>query len=308
MIRPARWTSLAAILALSACSGPADEAGSTASASPERGDASITTARRPSAIASLLDCAREEGVTLVSAHRGGAAPGIAENSLAAIRHAAETGAAFAEIDLARTADGAIVLMHDETLDRTTTGSGPVSSHYLSELRSFSLVGPDGQETGESIPTLDEAFAVALEAGIFLQLDHKAIPAAEAARVARDVGQDNRTLVIAYSIDTARAARQAAPQIGLSLGAETPGALQATGLDTTTMFAWLGGGVPPATFDADFAGIGVETGAHAFREEETGSADYQRWRAAGVEVLAVDDVAAATSVLGRARDHCPAAFR
>lgn len=300
----ARQAALSLCVLLAACGGGEDGETGQADSDP----AANTPARSQTEVARLLDCAREEGVTLISAHRGGPGPGRPENSLAAIRFAAETGAAFAEIDLARTADGAIVLMHDDTLDRTTTGTGRVDATYLGDLRRFRLVDPDGTETAETVPTLDEAFALALEAGIFLQLDLKDLSPEDAARIASDVGQAGRSLIIAYSVDDGRAARGAVAGIGLSLGVEDPAALQATGIDTDGVFAWLGGGVPSAALDDRFAEISVETGSHAFREEETGSADYAAWRAAGVEVLAVDNVAAAAEALGAAQTHCPAAFR
>ena len=302
MTRIVRLIPALAVLFVAACGGDPASVAASGETPRETGPGAQQTA-----VAQLLDCAREEGITLISAHRGGAGPGLPENSLAAIRHAAERGAAFAEIDLSRSADGAIVLMHDDTLDRTTTGSGRVSSMYLNDLRRFQLRDPQGNATDEPIPTLDEAFAVALDAGIFLQLDLKNIAPDTAARVASDVGQAGRTLIIAYSADTARQARRAVPGIGLSLGADAPRDLEAAEISTDGLFAWLGGGVPSARLDADFASLDIETGAHAFREEEDGVADYTLWRDAGVEVLAVDDVITATQALGMARDHCPAAF-
>ncbi|MEN0652984.1 MULTISPECIES: glycerophosphodiester phosphodiesterase family protein [Hyphobacterium] len=299
----ARPAAITLCLLLAACGGD----GSGDGTQPAAGASAGAPARNQTEVARLLDCARVEGVTLISAHRGGPGPGRPENSLAAIRHAAQAGAAFAEIDLARTAEGAIVLMHDDTLERTTTGTGTVADTYLGDLRRYRLVDPDGNETGEIVPTLDEAFALALEAGIFLQLDLKDVAPEDAARIASDVGQAGRSLIIAYTVEDGRAARNAVAGIGLSLGVEDPATLEATGIGTDGLFAWLGGGVPSAALDDRFADIGVETGAHAFREEETGQTDYAAWRAAGVEVLAVDDVIAATGALGAVRTHCPEIF-
>uniref|UniRef100_A0A673J035 Glycerophosphodiester phosphodiesterase 1-like n=1 Tax=Sinocyclocheilus rhinocerous TaxID=307959 RepID=A0A673J035_9TELE len=72
------------------------------------------------------------GVSAV-AHRGGGhdAP---ENTIAAIRAASENGATGVELDLEFTADGVPILMHDDTVDRTTNGSGPLSKLLFSELR------------------------------------------------------------------------------------------------------------------------------------------------------------------------------
>src|SRR3989304_1425025 len=69
----------------------------------------------------------------VHAHRGGA--GLApENTLAAFRKALELGVDALEMDLHVTRDGAVVVIHDETLDRTTDGRGGVSALRLEEVK------------------------------------------------------------------------------------------------------------------------------------------------------------------------------
>ncbi|WP_018830047.1 glycerophosphodiester phosphodiesterase family protein [Salinispora tropica] len=99
---------------------------------------------------------------LVVAHRGHwrAAP---ELSLAAIDSAVESGAHVVEIDVRRTADGHLVLMHDGTVDRTTDGSGAVSELTLAEVKQLRLkVGLGGDQaplTDARVPTLAEAMAV-----------------------------------------------------------------------------------------------------------------------------------------------------
>src|SRR5438552_14654033 len=67
------------------------------------------------------------------AHRGasGEAP---ENTLAAFRRAAEVGVSYAELDVHVTRDGHIVVIHDETVERTTNGEGRVQEHTLAELQ------------------------------------------------------------------------------------------------------------------------------------------------------------------------------
>jgi glycerophosphoryl diester phosphodiesterase len=90
-----------------------------------------------------------------SAHRGHstAAP---ENTLAALTAAWRAGATVAEIDVRMTRDGELVLMHDRTLDRTTSGHGPVSQqslHELKELDAGSWFAPAFAR--EAIPRLDE---------------------------------------------------------------------------------------------------------------------------------------------------------
>lgn len=92
--------------------------------------------------------------------------------MAALREASRLGAHQLELDLRRTADGAIVLMHDPTVDRTTDGSGAVSQLSLSQLRRLDAGrGFDARFAGESIPTLEEVLDV-LPRDIWLNLQIK----------------------------------------------------------------------------------------------------------------------------------------
>jgi len=111
-------------------------------------------------------------------HRAQAA-GAAENSLAGLRACAERGFAWAEVDVRRSGDGVHVLMHDETIDRTTTGAGAVSQLSLADLRSRSLRSAAARRNEEPVPSLSEALAFA--AGrIGLYLDCRAVDAEQLA--------------------------------------------------------------------------------------------------------------------------------
>ena len=95
-------------------------------------------------------------------HRG-AAGHAPENTLAAIEKGVELGADFVEIDLQRTKDGRIVVMHDKFVDRTTNGSGRVTELAWNELRTL-----DAGE-GQRIPLLEEALdTVNGRAGLILE--------------------------------------------------------------------------------------------------------------------------------------------
>ncbi len=94
-------------------------------------------------------------VVQVASHRGDwkHAP---ENSLPAIRGCIDMGIAFVEIDVRKTKDGRLVLMHDSTVDRTTNGSGNVSSLTLDEIKALRLKNSDGSLSQYQVPTLEEA--------------------------------------------------------------------------------------------------------------------------------------------------------
>ncbi|MCI4665137.1 MAG: phosphodiesterase [Neomegalonema sp.] len=85
------------------------------------------------------------------AHRGlhNATAGVVENSLSAVKAAAEAGYAV-EIDVQMSADGEAIVIHDPTLDRTTNASGPVEAVQAAEIATIELVGT---ATPEAPPTL-----------------------------------------------------------------------------------------------------------------------------------------------------------
>ena len=96
-------------------------------------------------------------------HRG-AAGHAPENTLAAIQKGIALGVDFVEIDVRRTADGALVVLHDETVDRTTNGKGRVDRLSLREVKKFDA------GNGEHIPTLEEVLTVAAgRAGLMVEL-------------------------------------------------------------------------------------------------------------------------------------------
>lgn len=97
-----------------------------------------------------------------------------ENSLVAIQNAIDNQIEMVEIDIRETKDGELVLMHDATIQRTTTGTGNVSGYTLQELKQFNLEKANGSLTNEKIPTLKEVFDLTRgKIYINLDLDEKA---------------------------------------------------------------------------------------------------------------------------------------
>jgi glycerophosphoryl diester phosphodiesterase len=123
------------------------------------------------------------GEVFVVAHRGchnaslddhiATAP---ENSRAALENCVRLGVDMMELDVHRTKDGKLVIMHDDTVDRTTTGSGQVKDLTLAEIKAFKLRGNRGgylapTPTEEVVPTLTEILNFA-KGRIMLNLDIK----------------------------------------------------------------------------------------------------------------------------------------
>ena len=96
---------------------------------------------------------------VVVAHRGDwrYAP---ENSIAAIEHSIAIGVDVVEIDLQLTRDSVLILMHDGTLNRTTTGKGSIRDWPLDSIKTLQLKSGCGIKTKETVPTLEEALLAA----------------------------------------------------------------------------------------------------------------------------------------------------
>ncbi|MDR0573341.1 MAG: glycerophosphodiester phosphodiesterase family protein [Tannerella sp.] len=96
---------------------------------------------------------------LVAAHRGDWR-NYAENSIEAIESCIRMGVDVVEIDVAKTKDGHLILMHDRTVDRATSGKGLVSDFTLAEIQKLRLRNGLGSITDFKIPTFEEAMIVA----------------------------------------------------------------------------------------------------------------------------------------------------
>ncbi|HRE84295.1 MAG TPA: glycerophosphodiester phosphodiesterase family protein [Opitutaceae bacterium] len=153
------------------------------------------------------------------AHRGGGAT-LPENTIPALLDAVRRGVHMVEFDVSLTRDGALVLMHDRTVDRTTNGTGAVSDLTLAEIRRLDAgikMGP--QFAGVRVPTFEEALE-ALPRNVWINVDFKSDgrfgdkSAVTAKRVAQILVQANRLhqSFLAARADDAVAAREVAPSL------------------------------------------------------------------------------------------------
>jgi glycerophosphoryl diester phosphodiesterase len=152
------------------------------------------------------------GAFEVIAHRGGAhyAP---ENTLAAFRNAIALGADRLEFDVQMTKDGNLVVIHDETLDRTTNGSGPINGLTLAQVSALDA----GQ--GEKIPTFEEVIKLAQVAGIDIFPEAKSAhlyPGIEEKMLAalEYAGYLDHTVIQSFEADSLNRFHQLNPQVKL----------------------------------------------------------------------------------------------
>ena len=102
-----------------------------------------------------IDRFMSQDKVIISGHRGGNLPGYPENCIETFEKILDCMPTFYEIDPRMTRDSVIVLMHDETLDRTTTGTGRVSDYTFAELQRFNLVDRWGTVTPYRIPAVKD---------------------------------------------------------------------------------------------------------------------------------------------------------
>jgi glycerophosphoryl diester phosphodiesterase len=232
---------LAAATLLGCSTGPAEVGGQPPAAGPTPIVAAAI--RNPAAtVADYLACLRDHNVMMLSAHRGGPVPGYPENAIETFAHTLGQAPMLIETDVRRTADGVLVLMHDETLQRTTTAQGPIAEIAAADLAQARLLDNDARPTPFAAPTLSEALAWARGRTI-LQLDVKSgAPIQEVARAVIAADAQAFAAVIAYTEVDALAAAAVDPRLTISvqiLDLATLDRLEAQGLPAYRIMAWTG---------------------------------------------------------------------
>jgi glycerophosphoryl diester phosphodiesterase len=164
-----------------------------------------------------------DGVMVV-AHRG--ARSVApENTLASFQVALEHGAHLLEMDVWRTRDGEVVVVHDDTVDRTTNGSGRVADMTLAEIQTLDAgyrFTPDGGRThpwrgrGVTIPTLAQVLAAFPEAAVLVEIKDTTPAMPEAVLAVIDAaGARRRVMIASFDDAVVRRVRELAPEIPTS---------------------------------------------------------------------------------------------
>jgi len=177
----------------------------------------------------------------IIAHRGASAA-APQNTLAAFRKAMELGADGVELDVQLSADGAVVVIHDFAVDKTTDGTGRVATKTLLELEALDAGAKfSPQFAGERIPTLAQVFEV-LQGKLLVNVELKdfnprsSALAAPVVEVVRKHAMEKRVLFSSFNPFALRAVKRLAPQIPAGL-------LYAPNLAIYLRRAWLAPLVP-----------------------------------------------------------------
>jgi glycerophosphoryl diester phosphodiesterase len=245
---------------------------------------------------------------LLAAHRGGSLL-WPENSLLAFRNALALGADFIEFDVHLSRDGEVMVIHDATLDRTTTGAGPVRERSMAELKALRLKDRSGAVTAETVPTLDEVVELAAQAKrrmlleIKVDADKLRYPGIEEKVLAilDRHAMTASTVVMSFEAPTWRRVRELRPEVA-TCALYSARALARTSLTAELETLRAAGvrfiGVEHTVVDAaavkQAQGAGLGLGAWTVNNP----ADMQRMIGAGVTILITDQPDVAKTLLNR----------
>ncbi|MEL7198928.1 MAG: glycerophosphodiester phosphodiesterase family protein [Pseudomonadota bacterium] len=265
-------------------------------------------------LSSMLDCIEAAQTSLVSAHRGGPSPGLPENGIETMDAVLTAIPAVMEVDVAQSPDGVHYLMHDRTLDRTTTGTGKVTDVPWSDVQKLFLVDEAGWVTPYRVPTLNQALSWAIGRTV-LQIDFKrTADYAEVIELIRAQSMEDRVILIAYSVEAAQRLHALAPEMLISFSVSSPSDLDevvAAGVPADRIVAFTGtrtarpdlyGALNGRDVEVIFGTLGRSPNSIDNVNDQYGTDErYAELAAGGVDILATDrprEAAAALAEAGR----------
>ena len=233
----------------------------------------------------------------ISVHRGG--KGLIyypENCLETITYINDSIRGIYEVDVAQTMDNQLVLMHDNTLERTTTGYGKVSSLTYNELKNFNLVDDYGNLTSFKVPLFSEVLKWCNANNVILTVDIKRSVSQEVVvNAIRDAKAEDISIVITYDLKQAVALYELAPDLLISVSArnnEEFDRLLASKIPTKNMLAFTGtrlsdGSLFERLHAEDIICMLGTLGNLDKQAEARGDELYNKWKKLGVDIFATD---------------------
>lgn len=234
---------------------------------------------------------------LISAHRGGPAPGYPENALETLQHTvAEIPGVMVEVDVRATKDNRLVLLHDETLERTTTGTGKLDALTFDEVADYRLVDSKGTVTNFTIPHFRDVLEWASDADVYLSLDVKGRELFKPViDLVNEYGMANRVEIITYSLQAAEQVHRIDEDIHISSSIRNQRELdeyRRSGLPPEKIAAFTGLSLRPERFYEALKkqGMVVTLGTIGNLDRQAtarGDKKYREWQQRGIDRFATD---------------------
>ncbi|WP_268035035.1 glycerophosphodiester phosphodiesterase family protein [Algoriphagus sp. PAP.12] len=243
-------------------------------------------------------------IPLVSAHRGGPYPGFPENAIETFDNVLKYTPAIIELDVAMTKDSVLVLMHDDELDRTTTGTGKVEDVTYEYIQGLFLEDNDGKKTSFKVPTLEEALLWSKGKALLTVDIKKSVPFEMVVDVVRETQSEAYAALISYTFPAAKKLHYLAPDLMLSVtirNEEEIRRFEETGIPWTRVIAFTG----VAERNPEFNNAIHEKGAFTIlgvlgnldrMAERRGDEVYASFVQKGADILATDRPIEAAKVL------------
>ena len=189
----------------------------------------------------------QPGKKIISGHRGTIENQMPENSIPAMEAVLKHTPAIFEVDPRLSKDGVPVMVHDATLDRTTTGKGKVANFTWKELQGLKLKDHQGNPTKYKINTLEEMIKWA-KGKTILNLDKKDLPMEMTAEIIRKHNAYAWVWVTVHNVEQAKFYLDKNPKQYLSMHIKTEKdleAFKASGLPYDRMIVYIGPEIKPS---------------------------------------------------------------
>jgi glycerophosphoryl diester phosphodiesterase len=166
----------------------------------------------------------ENDSVLVMAHQGG--KGLwPDNTMYAFEHAAELGVDVLEMDIHSTADGVLVVMHDDTVDGTTNGTGRINDFSIDELKGLDAgyhwtkdeATYPYRDQGITVPALEEVFEAFPDVRLNVEIKQTAPSITnDLCQMIKEYGRETEVLVASFDAATIKEFREICPDVSTSL--------------------------------------------------------------------------------------------
>ncbi|WP_179345835.1 glycerophosphodiester phosphodiesterase family protein [Winogradskyella ursingii] len=233
----------------------------------------------------------------ISVHRGGKGlRNYPENCLETLKYVSDSITAIFEIDVAQTKDGQLVLMHDNSVDRTTTGTGLIKELTYNELQNFNLKDDFGNATDFKIPLLSEVLEWSKQNNSILTIDIKrGVEPKDVIKAIKMAMALDTSIIITYDVEQAKNAYNLAPQLLLSVSARNHkeyDRLLQSGIPKENMLAFTGTRLSERSLyerlhNDNIVCILGTLGNLDRQAEARGDELYSKWLDLGADVLATD---------------------
>jgi len=252
---------------------------------------------------------------LLSAHRGGPMPGFPENAIETFENATTYQPVIIEFDVALSKDSALVIMHDDKLDRTTNGTGLIGNQTYAELQKLRLKDDDGKITDFKIPTLEEVLRWGKNKVLFTIDIKRGVPYEKIIATVRKTKSETNAIVITYNANQAAKVHELAPDLMISATVKSPEDLERLnkmGVPNDKIIAFVGITEPSKSLYEYLHGKGISTilgtMGNLDRSAKANKTIYSDLIANGADVLSTDEVALAGKQLDAYRANKQLKFK